>query len=151
MGGFCTENERKQLENLILDLKISSRVNLLEYLPRAEIVNYIMHSDILVMVRAKDLETQASFPSKLTEYLVTSKPVISVNVGEISDYLTDGVNSFLVEPGNCVGLAKKIDFVLSNYELALEVGRQGKQLTNTVFNYNFQAERIIGYINSLYS
>jgi len=151
VGGFCTEDERKQLENLILDLKISSRVNLLEYLPRAEIVNYIMHSDILVMVRAKDLETQASFPSKLTEYLVTSKPVISVNVGEISDYLTDGVNSFLVEPGNCVVLAEKLDYVLNNYKLALEIAQRGKQLTNTIFNYNFQAKRMIGYINSLYS
>jgi glycosyltransferase involved in cell wall biosynthesis len=72
-------------------------------------------------------------------------------VGEISDYLTDGVNSFLVEPGDCVELAEKIDFVLNNYKLALEVARQGKQLTNTVFNYKFQAERMIGFINSLYS
>ena len=151
VGGFCTDEERKQLKNLILDLKISSKVNLLEYLPRTEIVSYIVHSDILVMVRAIDFETQASFPSKLPEYLATSKPVITVDIGEISDYLTDGVNAFLVEPGDCIGLAKKIDFVLSNYELALEVGRQGKQLTNTVFNYNFQTERIIGFINSLYS
>lgn len=151
VGGFCTEEERKQLEDLILDLKISSKVNLLEYLPRAEITSYIMHSDILVMVRAKDLETQASFPSKLTEYLVTSKPVISVNVGEISDYLTDGVNSFLVEPGNYIGLGEKIEYVLNNYELALEIAQRGKQLTNTIFNYNFQAKRMIGFINSLYS
>lgn len=151
VGGFCTDAEREQLKNLILDLKISSKVNLLEYLPRAEIISYIMHSDILVMVRARDLETQASFPSKLTEYLVTSKPVITVDVGEISDYLTDGVNSFLVEPGDCIGLAEKIDFVLSNYESALEVAQQGKQLTDTVFNYKFQAKRIIDFIYSLYS
>lgn len=151
LGGFCTETEREQLKKLILDLKISSKVNLLEYLPRAEIVSYIVHSDILVMVRARDFETQASFPSKLTEYMGTSKPVITVNVGEISDYLTDGVNSFLVEPGDCVGLAEKIDFVLNNYELALEVARKGKQLTNTIFNYNIQAKNIIGFINSLNS
>lgn len=151
IGGFCTDAEREQLKNLILDLKISSKVNLLEYLPRAEIVSYIVHSDILVMVRARDFETQASFPSKLPEYLGTSKPVITVDIGEISDYIIDGVNSFLVEPGDSIGLAEKIDFVLSNYESALEVAQQGKQLTNTVFNYKFQTKRIIGFINSLYS
>jgi len=150
VGGFCTEKERKQLEKLILDLKLSSKVNLLEYLPRSEIISYIVHSYILVMVRAKDLETQASFPSKLTEYMVTSKPVITVNVGEIPNYLTDGVNAFLVEPGDCVILAEKIDYVLNNYELALEVAQRGKELTNTIFNYNSQAKRMIGFINSLY-
>jgi glycosyltransferase involved in cell wall biosynthesis len=149
VGGFCTDAEREQLKNLILDLKISSKVNLLEYLPREEIVRYIVHSDILVMVRARDFETQASFPSKLPEYLGTSKPVISVNVGEISDYLTDGLNSFLVEPGNSEVLAEKIEYVLNNYLLSLEVARKGKQLVDTIFNYKIQGKSIIGFINSL--
>jgi glycosyltransferase involved in cell wall biosynthesis len=149
IGGFCTDNERKQIEDLIQDLNLSSRVNLLKYLPRTEIVRYIVHSDILVMVRAKDLETSASFPSKLTEYMVTAKPIVTVDVGEISDYLTDGVNSFLVEPGNRDVLAEKLDYVLDNYKLALKIAQQGKELTNTVFNYNYQAKRIIQYIDSL--
>ncbi len=149
VGGFCSEKEREMIEKLILDLKLSTRVNLLKYLPRSEIVRYIVHSDILVMVRARDLETTASFPSKLTEYLVTSKPVVTVDVGEISHFLTDGVNAFLVEPGDCDQLAAKLDYVLNNYQLAMDVAKQGNQLTNTIFNYNFQARRIIGYINTL--
>ncbi len=149
VGGFCTELERKQLADLILDMKMSERINLLKYLTRTEVVRYIVHSDVLVMVRAKDLETSASFPSKLTEYLVTGKPVITVAVGEISSYLTDGENCFLIEPGNCNQLAEKLDYVLNNYQLALTVAQRGKQLTNTVFNYNFQSKRIIEYIGSL--
>ena len=149
VGGFCTEKEKNQIEKLILDLKISKKVNLLKYLTRQEIIRYIIHSDILVMVRGKDMESQASFPSKLTEYLATSKPVVTVNVGEISDYLTDGVNSFLVEPGDYDRLALKLDYVLNNYELALKIAQRGKQLTDTTFNYNYQAVRIIQYIETL--
>jgi glycosyltransferase involved in cell wall biosynthesis len=150
VGGFCSENERKQLEKLILELNLSLKVNLLKYLSRSEIVRYIVHSDILVMVRAKDLETQASFPSKLTEYLATSKPLVTVNVGEIPEYLTDGINSFLVEPGNSDKLAEKLEYVLSNYDLALEVAKNGKHLADTTFNYNFQAKRIIEYVKTLW-
>jgi glycosyltransferase involved in cell wall biosynthesis len=149
LGGFCSGNEKKLIENLIQDLKISPKVTLLKYLTRKEIIKYIVHSDILVMVRAKDLETRASFPSKLTEYLATSRPVVTVNVGEISDYLTDGVNSFLVESGNCNELAEKLDYVLNNYEGALEIAKRGKQLTDTTFNYNYQAKRIIRFIETL--
>jgi len=149
VGGFCSENERKQIEKLIQELNLSLKVNLLKYLSRSEIVRYIEHSDILVMVRAKDLETQASFPSKLTEYLATSKPLVTVNVGEIPDYLTDGVNAYLVEPGNINELAEKLDYVLNNYKLALEVAKGGKLLADTTFNYSYTAKRIIQYVKTL--
>ncbi len=149
LGGFCSEKERRQIENLIGELNLKSKVTLLEYLPRNEIIKYINHSMILVMVRAKDLETQASFPSKLTEYMSTSKPVVTVNVGEIPDYLTDGVNSFLIEPGDSKVLTEKLEFVLNNYDFALEVARQGKLLTTTTFNYNYQAKRIIAFLETL--
>jgi glycosyltransferase involved in cell wall biosynthesis len=139
------------MKGLILDLKMSSKILLLDYLERTEIVKYIVNADVLVMVRARDFETSASFPSKLTEYLSTSKPVITVNVGEIADYLTDNLNSFMVEPGNQVELAEKMSYVLDNYESALEIGRRGKELTDTVFNYNFQAKRMIGFINTINS
>jgi glycosyltransferase involved in cell wall biosynthesis len=149
LGGFCNPEERMRLEKLISDLGIKPKVELLKYLPREEIIQYIIHSDILVMVRGKGLESQASFPSKLIEYLATAKPVITVDVGEIRDYLNDGVNAFLVEAGNSRALAEKIDFVLSEHEGALKVGQNGRQLTSTVFNYNYQAKRIISFIETL--
>jgi glycosyltransferase involved in cell wall biosynthesis len=149
LGGFSPEKDKIQLKKLITDLALSSRVMLLNYLPRDEIIQYINHSDILVMVRSNGLEAQASFPCKLTEYLVTSKPVVTVNVGEISDYLADGINSFLVEPGNKIELAAKLDQILLDYKSALEIGQKGKQLTETIFNYNYQAKRIIRFVETL--
>jgi len=149
LGGFCSENMKKQIEELIAQLDISSRVTLLEYLKREEIINYILNSYVLVMVRSHDLESQASYPSKLTEYLTTSKPVITVDVGEISDFITNNINAFLVEPGNVSDLVEKLEFVLNNYEAALQVGMKGKELTNNVFNYNYQAKRMIEFMNSL--
>jgi len=149
LGGFCSEKEMAQIKNLIHDLNLTSKVTVLEYLSRTEIIRYIIHSEILVMVRAKDLETQASFPSKLTEYMATSKPVITVKVGEIPDYLTDGVDSFLVEPGNTSELAEKLDYVLNNYDFALKIARKGQELTTTTFNYNYQAKRIIQFLKTI--
>lgn len=149
LGGFCSEKEKKQMEDLIAQLGITDRVRLLEYLKREEIINYITHADILVMVRGNNLESEASYPSKLTEFLATSKPVITVNVGEISDYLTDGVNAFLIRPGDVDALTEKLIFVLDNFQLANEVGLKGKELTATVFNYNYQAKRMIDFIDSL--
>lgn len=150
MGGPGHENDRKKIVKLAADLGISDRVILLKYMPREEIIKYIVNSDILVMVRAKDMKSQASFPSKLTEYLATSRPVISVDVGEISMFLTDGENAFIVEPGNKIMLAEKIDLVLTGYESATKTASRGKRLADTVFNYSYQAKRIIPFVESLY-
>jgi glycosyltransferase involved in cell wall biosynthesis len=149
LGGFCTDEVRKQIVDLINELKISDRVKLVEYLTRQEILRYITHADVLVMVRSLDLESSASYPSKLTEFLATGKPVLSVNVGEISDFLTDGENAFLVEPGNPPAITDKLNQILNNYELAVQAGQKGKELTASVFNYNYQSKRMIDFINSL--
>jgi glycosyltransferase involved in cell wall biosynthesis len=134
---------------LIAELNIQANVQMLGYIKREEVTKYIINAHILVMVRCNDLQSKASYPSKLSEYLASSNPVISVNVGEISQYITDEVNAFLVEPENENALASKIEYVLSNYELAKEVGRRGKELTETIFNYNYQGKQMIRYIDLL--
>jgi glycosyltransferase involved in cell wall biosynthesis len=121
----------------------------LGYLEREEVIKYMTNAKILVMVRSNNLEAQASFPSKLPEYLACAKPVIAVNVGEISHYVSNGKNIFLVEPNNVDALANKIDFVLANYNLAEAVGRKGKELANTIFNYNYQAKRMLEFVDKL--
>jgi glycosyltransferase involved in cell wall biosynthesis len=149
LGGFCTPDIKNQMQDLINRLNVRSKVRMLDFLSRKEILEYITNAEVLVMTRSKDLESAASYPSKLTEFLATGKPVISVNVGEISDFLTDNENAFLVEPGNTRELAGKLEFVYKNYEFAQSVGRKGKELTEGIFNYNFQAKRIIDFIHSL--
>lgn len=149
LGGFCTEKEKSEIEELILQLNIEQKVVMLDYMKREEVIRYISHADILVMVRSKDLDSQASFPSKLTEFIATSKPVITVNVGEIADYFTDGVNAFVVEPEHSDMITEKLNYVINHYDSALQVGKKGREMTDTIFNYNYQAKRIIGFIESL--
>ncbi len=149
LGGFCSPVEKMKIDNIVHQLGIESKVKIIAYLTRSEILKYIIHADILVMVRAKDIESDASYPSKLTEFLATGRPVVSVNVGEVSDYLTDGINAYLVQPGNVEELAEKLTYIYNNYDAAKVVGIKGEELVHSVFNYNYQAKRMIKFIQSL--
>jgi glycosyltransferase involved in cell wall biosynthesis len=149
LGGMYGDNEKKMLTDLISSLKIESSVNLLKYLSREEIIRYMVDARIIVLVRSNDPDTNASFPCKLTEYLSTGNPVISVSVSEIPIYLTDSKDIFLTEPGNVKELSEKLEYVLDNYEFATDVAHNGKELTNSVFNYNYQTKRIIEFIKSI--
>jgi glycosyltransferase involved in cell wall biosynthesis len=149
LGGFCTTDVKKQMTELITNLHIDKKVVLMEYLTREEILRYIVHADTLVMARSNDLEASASYPSKLSEFLATGKPVVTVNVGEIADFITDKVNGFLIEPGDIDALAERLDFIFNNYQLAEAVGLKGKELTSGIFDYKFQTKRMIDYIRLL--
>lgn len=136
---------RRQTENL----NLLSRVHFLGQLSRAEVPVYLLGAKVLALARPKSIVADAGFPSKLTEYLSTGKPVVVTKVGEIPFYLKDREDAFLSEPGSAKEFAGQLKFVLDNYENALTVGSRGKRLTETIFNYNFQAVRMIEFIKSL--
>jgi len=151
LGGFCSDSQRKKILALISELNIETKVIILNHLTKEEITGYIAHACALVMVRSRDLESDASYPSKLTEFLATGKPVVSVDVGEISDYLSDGVNIFLTQPGDVGEIAEKLISIFKNYSNAALIGKRGRVLTEGIFNYNYQAKRMIDFIKLLKS
>jgi len=149
LGGFGSESDLNKIKKLIDELNIQNDTILIGYLEREEVIKYMMNAKILVMVRSNNLEAQASFPSKLPEFLACAKPVIAVDVGEISSYVTNEKNIFLVEPDNTDALSDKINFILTNYNLAEAVGLRGNELAKTIFNYNYQAKRMLEFVDKL--
>lgn len=149
LGGMVSNKEEKLITDLIRSLKIESKVHILRYLSREDIIQYVVNAYVLVLVRSSDIFTEASFPCKFTEYLSTGNPVISVRVTEIPKFITDGENGFLIKSGDTEELTEKLEFVLNNYQFATEVAQKGKELTGTIFNYGYQAKRIIDFVRSI--
>jgi glycosyltransferase involved in cell wall biosynthesis len=149
IGEFTSSKEEHILVNLVSTLEISNRVIFLGQLSREDIPAYLTNAEILALARPKSIVSDAGFPSKLTEYLATGVPVVATKVGDIPVYLNDNENAFLSEPDSVSMFADKLDKVLTNYEFAQDVALKGKELTNTIFNYNYQSKRMMEYIGSL--
>jgi glycosyltransferase involved in cell wall biosynthesis len=149
IGRGGSDKEEIEIRKLVKLLNIEKRVFFLGQISRKDIPGYLKNAKILALARPKSIIAEAGFPSKLTEYLATGKPVVVTSVGEIPDYLRDDVTAFLSLPNSVDSFAGKMDYVLKNYSFSLEVSKQGKELTATVFNYKFQANRIIEFISSL--
>jgi glycosyltransferase involved in cell wall biosynthesis len=150
LGGQWLDQETKQRTYALVEvLKLGEKVVFLDFLPKAEIQAYIQQAKILCIARNKNKQTAAAFPTKLAEYLASGRPLITTAVGDIPAYLTDGVNAFLVEPGNAQALADKMAFVLENYPNALQVAAQGKELAMANFGSRQNVKRLIEFINEL--
>ena len=137
------------LEDLVNSLNIKNRVFFLGQLSRTDVPAYLTNAKILALARPKSMVADAGFPSKLTEYLASGVPVVVTEVGEIPVYLKSDVNAFLSKPDSVDAFAEKLEFVLDNYKFAQNVAAKGQELANTIFNYNFQTQRMLSFIKSL--
>jgi len=151
VGEADSEKDEIFFRDLVTKCGMNQRVFFTGKLPRKTIPAYLTNAEILTLARPRSIVADAGFPSKVTEYLATGKPVVVTKVGDIPLYLKDNENAFLSEPDSVDAFAEKLDYVLGNYELAKLAGEKGRMLTATVFNYNFQGKRVIEFIKNSFS
>jgi len=91
----------------------------LGFLPESDMVKMIAHSS-LVQVPARWPE-----PCGLTilESFACGKPVITVALGGIPEYVRDGETGFLVEPGDVVGFLDLTHYLMEKPELRNEMSK----------------------------
>lgn len=66
-------------------------------LPHKEAVILLKHSDFQIFFRERTRVNNAGFPTKFVESISAGVPVITNRISNISDYILNGVNSFMVE------------------------------------------------------
>jgi glycosyltransferase involved in cell wall biosynthesis len=91
--------------------------------------------DLLLLPRKSNLQTKFGFPTKLAEYMASGVPVLSSDVSDISNYLTDGENGFLIKELKIKPLIDKIENIINNNERLSSIGKCGKETAFEFFNY----------------
>ncbi|KPK81462.1 MAG: hypothetical protein AMS27_15465 [Bacteroides sp. SM23_62_1] len=128
---------------------LTDRVVFTGRIERDQLPAYLQSSKILALARPESKQAEGGFPTKLGEYLAAGRPVVVTSVGEIPVYLKDGVNAFIAKPNDPVSFAEKLDFAISNPELADKIGEEGRKLVYNEFNYKVQSQKLADFITSL--
>jgi glycosyltransferase involved in cell wall biosynthesis len=139
----------KQLKDRIEELKIEDNVVFTGRVEREELPSYLMKSRILALARPFTKQAEGGFPTKLGEYLASGRPVVVTKVGDIPDYLLHLENALLAEPGNVDNFADMLELAITNEELSKQIGKNGKELSNTIFNFRFQGKRLYEWLESI--
>jgi glycosyltransferase involved in cell wall biosynthesis len=94
--------------------------------------------DVWQLLRAADLFIQPShyeaFGLSVIEAMATGLPVVATCVGGMRDYLVDGVNALLCEPGSPVALAGQIHRLLGDASLRQRLGREARATVERNFD-----------------
>ena len=98
-------------------------------LPRGELASVVELAEVLVQPGRPNRFNDYRFPAKLPEYLVTGKPVI-LPQSNLGRHLTGGVNCLLLDKGDPIEIASKIELLLNDRELAEKIGAAGKEFAH---------------------
>jgi len=99
-----------------------------------EIPSLLLSAKILLLARPNNVQAKYGFPTKLGEYLSTSKPVIVTDTGDISLYLKDGLSCNIVTADDDLLFAERMLDVVSNYQKALAIAEEGHKCVQDCFN-----------------
>lgn len=149
IGDISNRAEYNKMIDLIKGMGVIQKVKFTGFVHRDEIPILLKQSSLLVLARPDNIQAKGGFPTKLGEYLATGRPVLVTAVSDIPDYIQDGVNGFLAKPGSVDDFSIKIEQILTNYENACLIGKEGAKLTLTSFNNKYQAGRIIDFIGRI--
>lgn len=115
---------------------------------REQMPALLKNAKALALARPSSLQSTGGFPTKLGEYLATGNPVIVTAVGDIPQYLNE-TNAFVVKADDNYMFAAAIEKVFADYEQAVEIGKRGQDLAQTVFSSKEQSKRLYKYLENV--
>jgi len=89
------------------------------YIPHSQMQHILSKSYLFVLPTFID-----NSPNSLCEAMVMGMPCIASNVGGVPSLINNGVNGLLVEKNNIDELAEKIQLLLENNNLSMQLGSQ---------------------------
>lgn len=146
IGAAPTAHDEAGNLRLIETLGIMDKVVLTGVVDANCMPQLLKDATVLALDRPNSLQAQNGFPTKLGEYLMTENPVVVTKVGDIPLFLKDGDSALLAEQRNTDEFASKLNWVLEHPQEAAKIGKKGKQVALTEFNYLTESKEIIDFI-----
>ena len=133
--------ERDKIAAAIANFKLKDHVHLLG--SRSDIPEVLSMLDAFMLTSHNEAN-----PVSILEAMAVGLPVVSTNVGSISESVEQGVTGFLATPGSALELADGLLTVFDDKELAARFSAQARQ--RVVTNWSLDV-MVLGYEELLWS
>jgi len=134
-------SQEAKLKEMALALGLENNVSFLGFIRGDERFSYIKAAKFLVLPSFWEV-----LPIVVLEGMACGKAIVASNVGGIPYLIEDGVNGYLIKPGDAQALADKITFLLENGELLFNMSKESLDKVQ-----EFRWERIIDETCKIYS
>ena len=131
--------DRPRLERDAHDLGIVRRCLFLGY--QDDVARFYKMIDVLLLPSANE-----GTPVSVIEALAAERPTVATRVGGVPDVIRDGVEGFLVEPGDAAALAERLAELARDPERRARMGAAGRARVLE----RYAVERLVDEVDRLY-
>ncbi|AHW62271.1 Glycosyltransferase involved in cell wall bisynthesis [Draconibacterium orientale] len=120
------------------------------YLLETELQDILMSSSMLILAKPENRQNRYNFPTKIGEYLISGRPVISTKTGIIGDILKDRENVVFTE-FSAENICQNIEYILNHPKEANTIGSNGRKFALENFDYHTHTQRMIRFFKMIQS
>ncbi len=138
---------RAVIENLARDLGVDKYVTFTGEVSGSDMMRWLATCDVFAMTPRDINGDVEGFGLVYLEANVFGKPVVATRSGGVSDAVVDGVTGVLVGEGDVSAIAGAISGLLSDRELAIKIGKQGRERVLRDFQWEVQGRKLRSILN----
>lgn len=141
---------RAELEALAAELGIAARVDFLGWRDNAEVKTIIAECQVLLApsVTAREGDEEG-IPVVLMEAAAGGLAIVSTRHSGIPELVRDGVSGLLADERDVAGLGRAIERLARDQELALDLGRHGRELVEAEFDIAVLNRRLVAMLEEI--
>lgn len=141
IGGGALERE---LNNLILKLNLSGKVNMLGIQPQERVFEEMRKACIFALASVSKSGGEDNLPNVLVEASFLKKPCITSNLGSINEFIINGETGILIEPGKIGEFADGLKQLLSDDVLRRNLSEKAFKKAKELFDKDKNASVLEG-------
>lgn len=137
-GGETAPGQLRQIQQAIDDSACSSRFRLLATIDDRQRAEQLAHAQCLVLPSYAE-----GLPMAILEAMACGLPIITTTVGAIPEVITDGLEGFLIEPGDIQALADRMIQLENNADLRRRMARAGRTRAEKHYSLQVMVQKLM--------
>ncbi|HXK40857.1 MAG TPA: glycosyltransferase family 4 protein [Candidatus Paceibacterota bacterium] len=129
-------------------LKLDEKTVFLDWMTNDELPALLNSADVFVYPSRRVGGWEEQFGYAMAEASACGVPVVATKTGSIDEVVVDGKSGILVEPNNSEQLAEAMNKILSDSNLAKQMGEFGRNYVVENFSHEVIAKKIIYFLRS---
>jgi glycosyltransferase involved in cell wall biosynthesis len=134
---FIGTGQIEEIKKMCEDLDIDKNVKLMGQVSEEQKIESLSCSDIYLLPSYAE-----GLPISVLEAMAASLPIISTPVGGIPEVIEEGINGYLIEPGDYESLANKILLLVENEDLRARISSNNSQKIKSMYDISVVVERL---------
>lgn len=136
------DGEVNEVQKVVTEAELQGKVKVNGWISGEQKDEVFKSADIYILPSYNE-----GLPISILEAMAIGLPVITTPVGGIPEAVENGVNGFLIQPGDYAALAQRIDSLAENPDLRKQMGRQSYRIAKE----KFDIETVIKQLQDIYS